>query len=263
MRRRKRDGTWFPMLGSTQTIGDDPYRNNRVQLVLSGSSTGQPSTVVRPITFDLPQDANDQTAQGDQTLSEIMGNEYIIKRILGSLLVGVNATQIGEDAYPWAAIEVAAGFFVARAEFDDTVTNQVPIGWENAEINDWHQYSPGSSDTIREPWMWRRSWLLTPSFWHAAQLSASPDGEPQLINQQQMPLWPFANWQYNQLNVGPTVDIKSRRRVGQDDRLWLAVSHRGATRNTIGEEDTPYTVNVSYDLRMYGALRKAKNTGNF
>lgn len=248
------------MLGSERTIGDTIWRTNRATYLLNIPSTGEPSTIIRPLTFDVPQEQSSQTAT-DQTLSEIVGSEYIIKRILGSIIVCLGQNVVNEDpdlVGPANAYEVAAGFFVARAGDSGDPTEaafDAPIGVAGAsELPVFSNYSPLATDTIREPWMWRRSWALSPKFW-----SDNPAGNDTTIRPES--LFPYANWQYNQLNLGPTVDIKSRRKVTSDDRLWLAVGARWFVRDE--EESTPAPIVITHDLRLFGSLRKAQNTGNF
>lgn len=280
MRRRRSNGTWFPTLGSAAAVGDDTIRQNRSFAVLDCVYTGEPTTAVAPLTFDNPQD-QDVTAQVDQTLSEIVGSEYLLKRILGTIIVSAahNEFNTSQDTIPDPLIECGVGIFVARAGDTDT-SSLLPIGLQSnagQSIPDYNSYSVLSSDAIREPWMFRRTWLLAPASlaynrMYNQQLSVTPAFSSSSAGaggfMEQMPFNNIQNGMAGTLKTGPWVDVKSRRRVRQDDRLWLSISCRSA--QWVIPSYAPNATDISdsrvffgWDLRLFGALRKARNSGNF
>lgn len=195
-------------------------------------SSGESDTIVRPVLFDEPLQPG-ETSFADP-LSWQMANEYIIKRIVGKLHVGHNNIANA----PNNAL-VTAGFFVARADDSTPVT---PVGGPGALS----QYAPNILNNIREPWMWRRTWMLTKS------------------SSTNQPTYPTTNSSYGDIESGPHVDIAVGRRVGNDDRLWFALS---AELLTPGPSGVGYSEEgaVSYvlDVRLLGLLVKAKGKSTF
>jgi len=67
---------------------------------------------------------------------------------------------------------------------------------------------------------------------------------------------------YHGLRTGPFIDVKSKRRVGQDDRLWLVTA---AMAMPILDDPTGahYEATVNYDLRILGAIRRPRQKSAF
>jgi len=278
MRRRRSRGTWFPVIG-TQPSEELSYAPIRLTFqVASADGFEQRVTGVVPVTFDRPQEGDELSTTAD-SLAEILGNEYTLKRIVGKCFVtrSTNADRNGtvspytyEQAFP--ALLVGCGFFVARAQDEQDPGGQdLPIGTTgNSAVNEekiWENYSPLALSTIREPWIWRRSWILG----NGAAINAVNQSVVQTVSNDNPviagEIWDFPanNTQYGSIMDGPHLDSRVKRRVGQDDRLWFAVGIvplqtivtpvTGAIINTY--------VHVVLDYRLFGSLRKAKNRSAF
>jgi len=159
----------MPTLGTISN--DDPGREN---LRISGRAfsldvigtpatafpggQGDINTLILPVIPDAPPqgDTANNDAQGE--LSIQMGTEWFCERIVGHLFVAYRLPDAGQ-VVP-ASVLVTAGFFVARANDASSGGGlATPIGSaSSAERNG--NYSPQHIDAIREPWMWRRSWML-------------------------------------------------------------------------------------------------------
>lgn len=246
MRRRRNRGTWLP------TFGNDL---SGTQFFVGGTEIGLPLvagqivTGLYPLTFDYPKEP-DEAGEADNSMADIIGSEYILRRIVGKFLVCREFEAAGTaDDDP--AIMVTAGFFVARA--GESPNQDAPIGVAGATQSEVaRNYSPLSGSTLREPWIWRRTWILG---------SYGVNGIT-TYSFHQARYFPPTNTQYGSVSDGAHIDAKTIRRVGNDNRLFLAVS---ATPWPIGNvvADPPVAVNARLDYRLFGSLRKARNQGAF
>lgn len=238
MRRRRRSrGTWLPTLGTQLSEDGDAFNvtglHGSIPITL-GTDAPLINGAVLPVTFDVPHE--DPTA-GD-SLADIVGSEYLLKRIVGKCFVSFDPA--GTDDFDGCL--VSCGFFVARAEsLSQAGSPAEPIGVQNLSAIEWAAtYNPLSQETMREPWIWRRTWILGLS------------------------QYPPNNALYGSVMDGPHIDAKTTRRISNDDRLWFAIGAIPMPLNLPGAEGSP-TNNVFYDIdyRLFGSLRKAKTHGAF
>lgn len=245
-RRRRRTGTWLPTIGSTVT-GDTILPGR--QFGLTGGVAATQPILIFPVVYDVPQ-WNDATATAGKGMGEIIGNEYLIQRIVGKVHIQYTPNINGSNENVNFPVIVGAGFFVARAQPDVTGNRDQPIGSASttAQLN---EYSPLDGDTIREPWMWRRTWVLGNPPTLAATAAATDAGA---FN------WPPSTAYGGSVHEGPHIDVKSKRRVRQDERLWFAVAFSSFIPgfSVEAEEITGYL-----DVRVFGNLRRARNQGTF
>lgn len=268
MRKRGRSRTKFTWFPTAWTEGEDAsQRIAGIDFALAVNRNGSITTGIIPLTADAPKEPADndpRTTTG--ILADIVGQEYFLRRVVGKFhIVHEGALQInGEiptqntfNQFPVAAL-VGAGLFVARADDISAGGVDLPVGATvGATLRE--QYSPLHVNTIREPWIWRRTWVLTqayaqfvldraPSF-TAADLNGKPFG------------FPTTTADYGSVADGPTIDAKTARRITNDDRLWLAVSTQIFPVNTDSIEDG--AIRGHFDYRLLAGLRKARNTGSF
>lgn len=231
MRRRKQKFTWFPVLPTT--FGSEGGGSNNVSwykgdlLLTTGTDPGDgPNTDAIPI---LP-DATEQVGEAEnQSLRDyVEGQDYILKRIVGKF--NVVLTQ-GREANNTDFI-VGAGFAVLPVRDDDN----------NPALPN-PDYDPLQADNSTAPWIWRRTWVLSDTV-----------GNPTA------PLGAQANWQYGSVMDGPHIDTKSARRITREQRLFLCVSVAN-----MGPFQLTNDVQLvySYDVRVLGAMRKARNRSTF
>jgi hypothetical protein len=200
------------------------------------------NTFILPVVPDAPED-NSDLATGQGRLVQGLGNEWFLERIVGKLFLALGL-GIPNEA-PNAAL-VAAGFFVARANDEDSGGGiDFPIGSVTLPERN-SNYSPLHADVIREPWLWRRAWML--------------GGTGSTAQSQALSLFPNTTAQYGSIADGGHIDAKSVRRIGADERLWFAIS-TVAPNNS----ESPFNGQVQgyLDLRVLGALRKAKGKSTF
>lgn len=264
MRRRRRGSryTWMPMLGNVYNNGESTYQVATTRLYLQpraqlsdppvlDNGSGFGSLVVVPLVPDyteMPDPANGTS----MTLRDYTeGQDWFLRRIVGKLVVACatkNNTSVQTGV--WPAVEVTAGFFVARSQ--DQSEGQIDLAT--------NEYDPQDLRNIRQPWIWRRTWILG-----AAEVGVptTDPTQPQLST-----LWPNSNEEFGSLGDGPNVDAKTLRRIRREERLWLALSVLGAgvidasTSVTFGDQAQPI-VQIYADLRCLGAMRRSKNASRF
>lgn len=196
-RRRKASVAWLPLLGQGGN-SDEAF----IGSTLTVTSGGTISTTVHSLIPDYPAEAVRAAGQ-IPTLSDFEGSGYRLRRIVGKFNVGLDNT-IGTDQNPRPeCCLVAAGFIVLRVdEFNGApLAAATPI-----------QYSPLGLDNARDPWIWRRTWLL------GSDLAAGG------IVYTAAGLFPSTNAEYGSAMDGPHIDAKTARRVSAEERLFLVVS---------------------------------------
>lgn len=267
MRRKRRTRfTWFPTVG-TELGNEPPDVLNGRAFNITVAQQGI-VTELTPLTVDTPAEGGDIDTTAPGALVGIVGQEYVIERIVGKMFAGLEGRRnaANDPSVPHGAL-FGAGIFVARASDSEVGGgDQLPIGAASApERNE--NYSPLGEDTIREPWMWRRTWLLgNLAFVQTAQASQVVVFNSANVNTVGS-LYPPTTAHYGSLQDGPHVDVKSVRRVRQDERLWLAIST--ASYNAFsGDPGAPVSNNAGvirgyFDFRILAALRRAKNRSNF
>jgi len=268
MRRRRSRGTWFPTIGTA--VGEsNEVANGRQFVITFAPGSADMLTAISPVTHDQPFEGDDApTAPQDFSLADILGSEYVLQRIVGKFFAtrrGVTSDTSGTDVNP--AVLVGAGFFVARAN-DAAVGGGIdtPIGSATeAERRD--NYSPLEADTVREPWIWRRTWLLGTAnrgfILNPALGTPTAPFSPSNTLTQEKAGFPASTSLYGSVADGPHIDSKVKRRVSQDNRLWLAIS---AVPWPLGSETSAVdalTVPGYVDFRIFGSLRKAKGSSAF
>jgi len=257
-RRRRKKVTWIPPNGTQITLAQVPDFNSTLfqwELTLNANASYSTIQILPFSPFDKPVEGGDVgdagIGPGGSTLQDVVGNEYLVERIVGNHY----GTVISSDSSGQSAVlgvVMALGIFVARA--DETNQNQ-PIG---PAIN----YNPFELGNSREPWMFRRTWLLSNHQRTFTDFATNFTGVERAPTTAFLdaPVW---TTDYHGLRTGPFFDVKSKRRIRTDERLWgvlgmhlLPILDDAALQGTIGM----YAVT---DMRILGALRRAKNRSNF
>lgn len=268
-RKRRKRGTWFPVLG-TELGDNDTTTLAYVTMVVP--EDGTQTVVVAPITFDDPQDTNEMSVEDPLVL--MMGNEYILNSIVGKIFASprtpgsLNATQL-YDAIT-VPIVVKSGLFVARAE-DDAVNSSgdaLPIGAKTLDATI-SNYSPLSINTVREPWIWQRTWILncTEEVVRGAGAVGPTTSEIQgytaFAEKRAWGRFPPTTAAYHSLNEGGHIHTKTKRRIRQDERLWWAAAcHTWPPQQEL-TTGTVINLDVGLDVRIHAGLVKAHNRSAF
>lgn len=239
-RRRKTRFKWFLPIGSEGPAADIEDDSNGIGIALTIPANGTTTLNVTPLIVDTP---SDDIAPGNP-LGFYEGNEYFIKRIVGKLFAGFTQAAASTGT---PAVLLGAGLFVARAEDDDSGGPLVPIGAGSvAQLTD--NYSPLRVENNREPWIWRRTWILSNRLHTAADAGG--------INS-----YPRTTSEYGSVADGPHVDAKTARRVKDGERLWWVLAGRNFPLNTTS--NTAEQVTAYLDYRVLGAQRRSRNRSAF
>lgn len=258
-RRRRARYTWLPTLGTAGPEGTDDNSSGR-EFTLLVPEDGSSDVVITPVTFDEPKEGDDLNLASNP-LGTILGNEYFIKRIVGKLFaVHRQQNNLNADpSLPPAAL-FGAGFFIARAN-DTSQGPDQPIGSATI-VERQENYSPLSEDVIREPWIWRRTWVLQNAFerFQFAEIRSGANfatGAPAFTGRDV----PTCTMGYGSIQDGPHIDAKTARRVKQDERLFFVVAARALP--TASVFNTNGLIDGYLDFRILGALRKARQGSAF
>lgn len=194
---------WLPNTGHQATGAD--------QFIVGSNAVGPTfgagglNTTINSLTLDYPADAVRAGAVQPLSLSDYQGSGYRLRRVVGKFFCGIDQ-DVGDgqgNSYPEAAL-VAAGLIVLRVDS----TTGAPL---NATAND---YSPLNLDNVQDPWIWRRTWMLS-NF----QGFAGGGGAHTAYS-----YYPITNAEYGSVKDGPHLDQKTARRVSDEERLFLVVS---------------------------------------
>lgn len=190
---------------------------------------GSFTTATFPVTVDQPSSA----VATEQSLSDFEGSAYRLRRIVGKIWVGLEAVDFTNEV---PAAIVYAGFIILRVD-----TNGSPLGGANN-----NNYHPGILESERDPWIWRRSWLLG---------NPGTDGTPfpTLVSFPGFNTAPSGNWQYGSVADGPHVDAKTARIVSDEERLFLIISATALG----GATQEPAALSILADLRVLASMRSS------
>lgn len=209
----------------------------RISDQLSAVNAGDQTTVVAPVVRDTSP--NPLTAAN--TLADIEQSGYRLRRIVGKFWCF--ADQLS-DPNAAAVVVVTAGFIILRT-LDQT---GLPL---NTNVQD---YQTSSILNTQDPWIWRRSWILTKNSSPFNNFAAPfPQAGGNMVT--------FAN---SNVSVGgnadgPHIDQKTARVIGPEERLFLVVTTTAVVAATDAQAG-PLLLDYVYDVRILASMRS--NVGN-
>lgn len=250
-RRRKQRLTWFPTLGTQQdavigTFGDNP--SGRAFSLLGIATTGPAVTAETELTFDEPSDTQVEfLGLVNPSLLNTMGlsawemNSWRLRRIVGKMFAGCTIND-NQEPTPAPAALFTAGIIV-RSVDDETGTPEIGGAAAN----------PANLRNIRDPWIWRRQWILSSAF--------SGQGTSGVVDA--FLSFPRTTADYGSVMDGPHLDQKCNRVIGPQERLILNVS---AVALPIPHNSAPTGNNIEvhgyFDYRLLGSLMRSTNRRN-
>lgn len=265
-RRGRRKYTWFPVIGTGDgDIGIDNINGRVFQVDMGVDKTT--TVLIAPLIPDVPMEGDSINPDAPGQLVQAIGQEYLLERIVGKILIGVRGGREA-DLFPTtiSTVLVGAGIFVARANDADVGGGvNTPIGSATAAERQ-ENYSPLAEECIREPWIWRRIWLLGNP---ATDMRGGYSPSTGLIAQEKHTVFPPTTAHYGSVMDGPHIDAKSNRRIGNDDRLWLAIaatnweSADGSTVYPDASSGSQLFLAGYIDYRILGRLVRARGKSSF
>lgn len=248
MRRRRTKWQWFRNTGTPGEQGVDVEDTSAgVEFANNVAANGTSLAIAPiPLLFDLP---SEELVPGNNSMGAYTQNDYLIKRIVGKVFATRVQVQVATDS---AGILFAAGIFIARAEdLDSSGGNAQPIGSGSA-AQTVDNYSPLRAENIQEPWIWRRTWILSNVLSTGAGAAIGAG------------VFPRSTAEYGSVADGPHVDAKTGRRVRDGERLWFVTAARNwPLNNTAGTPSVSSLIQGHFDYRILGAPRRNKKRSVF
>lgn len=242
MRRKKPRVVWLPSTNAnsidTANPGGRQSNFQRFELdLVSPAAIGD--FVVGEIALVI-DDVQDPLAAGNPSLSDIEGSGYRLRRIVGNIFCAFN--QVANATV--GVVAVTAGIIVRQVDPKTALSLAQSTGQAA-------QLAPGEIQNISDPWIWRRTWLLTNIL--STDVPVSSAFSTQV----------FAGRNYGQqsgsASQGSYIDAKTARVIGPEHRLFLDVEMQAISPGTgLAQENAE--VSVLTDLRVLGSLRST--TGN-
>jgi hypothetical protein len=239
-RRRGSNGTWIPVLPTQFEDGGDFVTWDTVSLQARFGTNGIGALLDIQAIGLVPDFTSEVSAQGPDTLRDLVeGQDWLCKRAVGKCWGGINFDPTG------AFDDVILGVGIAVLPVSDQPVFQGSPALEEAD------YDPLLADNSAAPWFWRRTWRLSnpARFPPAAVPSAFTPG-----------LGKFLIEDYGSVMDGGHIDAKGARRIAKEQRLFLVASARTLVETTSATLNTLF---FNYDLRFFGAMRKAHNRSTF
>lgn len=251
-RRKRPKVAWFPVFGGAPlaeaTAGPTPGVSANIQ-VNTLLPNGDVFWDAQALTFDISEGA--VAAQGDpnaKTLQDIIkGNEWRFRRLVGKAFISAATATVGATAYTLA--DVGLGFIVCDTDDD------------GAPRTDFNSVNPLSQDSMEDPWIWRRRWLLNPH----GDIRWNTPVTTDTTNNAAAWGFPASTAGYGSVLDGPHIDAKSNRIIHRSERLFVVLAARKFNPQ-IGSVTAvaDFEVNMLLDYRLLGSLRGSSygNRGN-
>lgn len=239
--RRKARVVWLPAdinnrLGKAPLPADNAATDSSIIIkVFTANPLGDPPTNEEiPIVLDQQAGTigSTQAALTDKTLADVEQSGYRLRRIVGKLFFSADqdtGAALG-DPVTWI---VTAGFIIRRVAADGSSVASIASGASGLLL------STQTLDNLADPWIWRRSWILS----NAAGPSLDHTNFPNVNN-----------IQTGSALDGPHVDQKTARVVGPEERLFLSVTVAGINGNA---EAGPGAILLVGDLRVLASMRSS------
>lgn len=236
-RRRGPKVVWLPVDLNNRLGAASPATafvdSSHFTFTLTGPGAGiAPSTAAIP----LVKDSESTSAQLniDATIADIASSGYRLRRVVGKLVVLV-AQGVAAGAEDPTIYQVTMGVIVLKTDVTGVNTAQP------ADV-----YSPEILNSVSDPWVWRRSWVL------GDQEGAATVGS--LLRAPRSNIENYAGGNSDASHI----DQKTARTVGSEERLFLVATCRGLDGQP--QAVNPGAISIVGDLRMLGSIRT--NLGN-
>jgi len=249
-RRRRPRVLWLPVHGrDLSTAVEGNFSGNGIGGILSLPQDGTFDQDAQAVTFDYSNAASFEEGTDFRSLHELTsGNNYRLRRIVGKFHAAGLAENNAEVELP--LIQLAAGFIINKTDDNGNIVtaigSDVPAG-------------PLHQDSAEDPWIWRRTWMLSPvtpyaSFGSGAIVADNLAAQTAYGFQG---IFPNTTAGYGSVQDGPHIDQKTARVIGPQERLIFWVQARVINAGTeVNRGSVPWNL----DVRILASLRS--NQGN-
>lgn len=239
MKRRRQPVVWLPV--QAETGNPDPQSGSITSVtqvsikrhgisIPAGSTPGVYSVGIFPVVGDWSNDqsliVNPATAY---TFADMYAGGYKLRRIVGHIWPYVDLLRQGGPGNPANTINA-----VVTCAFQVMQTN------DNGDPVDAEAGIPDMYGNAGNPWIWRRSWILT-NYTNAQD------------NNQGWGVQSVADASLN-IREGAFFDQKTARRIGPDQRLFLCV--QATSLDGSEEGPNPFDVTIITNYRTLATLTK-------
>jgi len=249
-KRRKPRVAWFPTFGGARIAEDDasPFPGIEVDLFLDPATPPERGVIWDAFALTFDQTESSEQAQSDPTkitLRDIVqGNEWKLRRLVGKAFIGCSGIAADGSGQIQTNLQVGLGFIVCKT-YDD-----------GAPITDFNEVNPLAQESMEDPWIWRRTWMLSPT---PSEVLTTWSNFSSTDTYLKPNLWgfPCSNVSYGSVADGPHIDSKVQRRIHRSERLYGVL----AARRYYGDLDLSETsgfrsaaVHMMLDYRILGSL---------
>lgn len=236
-RKRKSRVVWLP---NEANSGQPPTVNYRTDTFTVPAAPNVPATTVYALTVDYPAEAIQSLGPQPPSVADYVQSGFRIERIVGKFVAGVGQLQgDGMAANFPSSIAIGMGLIVLRV---DELTG-APLRAATPT-----QYSVFADDNERDPFFFRRTWVLANDIGFGVTTTAL---DP-LSNA------PRCNSDYGSGAEGTYVDTQTRRLVKTEERVFLVVD----AVNIGNQADSVGTGRFYFDYRILVTPRVMSNRNN-
>lgn len=245
---------WLPVQGDLLSLA--PESSDYVNGFggnLFVNDNGALATDFNPVTFDYSDAASSETGVDFRSLQDLTaGNNYRLRRLVGKIFISATV-DTSNGRLP--NVLVGAGFMVNRTDpsGNAVVGNLIGPAFEGP-------FGPLSQDSAEDPWIWRRTWLLS-------CISPGVAGQPGAdIAAQQNAIqaylgaghgqFPQTNVGYGSVADGPHIDQKTARVISTQERLFFWI--QAVCLDPQPDLGNDVLVNWRLDLRILASLRSGQ-----
>lgn len=234
-KRRKATVIWLPSVNASNSGA--PQGPTAVQGTIPVPRIGDLSaanthTTIFALTADYGPDV-----QATPSMADYEASGFRLRRIVGKFFAAMRQVD-DETNGATAAGLLGAGLIILRVDSSGT-----PL--EGGSPN---HYSPLLTPNERDPWIWRRTWILANGAAGHVGLSTGASGYAFIDG-------PFNNYELAASSVDSAhVDQKTARRVGPEERVFLVVSAQQPINTTFSSEGA---IDFVFDYRMVASPTKA------
>lgn len=228
-RFRRAGGTWLPPLPTFYGENDEGVTFYE-SFATAGAVGEKPTLTYIPVVTDATPNVDAAVGGVNHSLRDVVeGQEYVLKRAVGKFFAAPQ--QLESQASAWLVMVCAA---LAVLPVEDS--NPSAPALEDDDMN------PLLAQNAMSPWLWRRTWILSNNLTPNTYL-----------------YYPNSTAGYGSVMDGGHIDTKGvSRRIRREQRLFMLVAAQ-----TLQSGENPMTFHWGYDLRFFGAMRKARGQSTF